>query len=180
LNPGDPTPYLFMGKMQDAEIVSREGFVERLGRFVRLQPENALANYYSGSALWKARKRSEDTTTPAQVEALLKRAILLDPKLGDAHLLLGVLYSDQGDSPKAIAAYQRAVKADPEGEEAHYRLAQIYRRVGEKTKAQQELRLYEQLQKKSAQQVERERHEIQQFVFALRDGNSVAPPPQKP
>jgi tetratricopeptide (TPR) repeat protein len=179
LNPSNPTPYLFLGKMQNAEIVQPEGFVQRLGRFARLQPENALANYYYAVALWKTRKGS-DSTTPAQVESLLNKAILLDPKLGGAYLLLGILYSDRGDFPKAIAAYQQASKADSQMDESHYRVAQIYRRRGEKAKALQELQFYEQLQKKKAEQTERERHEIQQFVFALRDGATAAPQPQKP
>ena len=180
LNPSDPTPYLFLGKMQNAEIVESEGIVQRLWRFARLQPENALANYYYATALWKTRKGSEDALTPTQVESLLNKAVLLDPKLGGAYLLLGILYSDRGDFPKAIAAYQQAIKADPQMEEPHYRLAQIYRRRGEKAKAQQELQLYEQLQKKKAEQAERDRHEIQQFVFSLRDGVTAPPPPQKP
>jgi hypothetical protein len=54
-------------------------------------------------------------------------------------------------------------------EEAHFRLAQAYNRAGEKLKAQAELQLYDQLSKMSAQQVEHERREIQQFVFTLRD-----------
>src|SRR6266446_4140773 len=174
LNPADPTPYLFMGKMLKAEIVQPEGFVERLGRFARLQPENSLANYYYAVALWKTRKGS-DSTTPAQAESLLNKAILLGPKLGGAYLLLGILYSDRGDFPRAITAYQQASKADSQMEEPHYRLAQVYRRRGEKAKALQELQRYEQLQKKKAEQSERERHEIQQFVFALRDGTTAAP-----
>src|SRR5438552_3999764 len=84
--------------------------------------------------LWKTRKGS-DSTTPAQVESLLNKAILLDPKLGGAYLLLGILYSDRGDFPKAIAAYQQASKADSQMDESHYRVAQIYRRRGEKAKA---------------------------------------------
>ena len=180
LNPADPIPYVFLGKMQNAEIVSREGFVERLGRFVRLHPENALANYYYATALWKTRKGSEDVTTPAQVESLLNKAALLDRKLGGVYLLLGILYSDREDFPKAIVAYQQAIEVDPQMEEPHYRLAQVYRRRGEKAKAERELQLYEQLQKKNVELAERERHEIQQFVFALRDQNSIAPQPQKP
>ncbi len=177
LNPADATPYLFLGKMQNAEIVQPAGFMERLGRFARLQPQNALANYYYATALWKTRHGSEDASTSAQVELLLNKAVLLDPKLGGAHLLLGVLYSDRGDFPKAIAAFRRAIEADPQLEEPHYRLAQIYRRRGEKAKAHQELHLYAQLQGKKAEQAERERHEIRQFVFALRDGNLT---PRKP
>ena len=54
-------------------------------------------------------------------------------------------------------------------EEAHYRLARIYKRSGENLKAQQELEVFDQLSKKRAEEVERERRQIQQFVYKLRD-----------
>ena len=58
------------------------------------------------------------------------------------------------------------------------RLADAYRRVGEKAKAEHELGLYKELSKKNSEQAERERHEIQQFVFALRDQRPATPAPQ--
>ena len=177
LNPADPTPYLFMGKMLNAEVALSQGFAERLGRFARLQPENAAGNYYYATALWKSRK---DLASIPQVESLLNKATLLDPKLADAYLLLGNVHSEEREFPKAITDYQRAIQADPEREEPHYRLAQLYRRIGEKSKAQQELQLYEQLQKKNIEKIERERHEIQQFVFSLRDPAKTEAEPQHP
>ncbi|MFY9561341.1 MAG: tetratricopeptide repeat protein [Terriglobales bacterium] len=179
LNPSDPTAYLFMGKIQNAETLPSDALLERLARFVRLQPDNALANYYYAAALWK-HSNTQDAKTSAQVESLLEKAVHLDPKLGLAHLQLGILYSDRGDFPKAISAYQQAIAASPQLEEPHYRLAQAYRRAGDKAKAQQELQLYQQLSKKAAELVERERHEIQQFVLAMRDTQPASPPPQKP
>ena len=120
--------------------------------------------------------------TAAQVEALLKKSVSLDPKLGAAYLQLGVLCSDRKDFPSAISAYQKAVEASasmPEQEqEAHYRLAQVYRRTGEKVKAQQELQLYDQLARQSAEQIERERHEVRQFVYTLRTPSSSATKPE--
>ena len=169
LNPRDPAPYLFLGKMQNTEIVHAAGFVEKMERFARLQPENALANYYYATTLWKRANDSADAPTAAQIESLLNKAVHLDPKLGVGYLQLGILYAARRDFPKAIANYQQASEVSPELEEAHYRLADAYRRVGEKTKAQRELQLYSQLSKKNTEQAERERHEIQQFVFALRD-----------
>ena len=53
LAPGDPTPYLFMGRMQSAATIPSEATVERLARFARLQPDNALANYYYAVSLCK-------------------------------------------------------------------------------------------------------------------------------
>lgn len=181
LNPADPNPYLFLGKIQSVETTQSEGLVQRLERFAGLQPKNALANYYYAVGLWKQRKSPDDAATAAEVESLLKKSVSLDPRLGAAYLQLGVLCSDRKDFPAAISAYQKAVAASssmPEQEqEAHYRLAQVYRRTGEKVKAQQELQLYDQLAKQSAEQIERERHEVQQFVYTLRTpASSVSKP----
>jgi tetratricopeptide (TPR) repeat protein len=135
LNPDDPDPYLFMGKMQAVETTQSEAIVERLERFVRLQPGNALANYYYAVSLWKQRKSPENATDSAQVKILLEKAVHLDPKLGPAYLQLGVLYSERKDLSNAISAYQQAIKATPRLEEAHYRLAQAYRQAGETARA---------------------------------------------
>jgi tetratricopeptide (TPR) repeat protein len=174
LNPDDPNPYLFMGRMQNAETTKSECLVERLRRFVALQPENALANYYYALSLWNRREASAESL--AHVESLLEKAVHLDPKFGAGYLQLGILYAQRGDSSQAIAAYQKATEANPGLEEAHYRLAQAYSRTGEKAKAQAELQLYEELSKKTAEQVERERREIQQFVYTLRDRTSGSQP----
>ncbi len=168
LNPGDLEPYLFLGKIQSVETNQSECSGDRLKRFVKLQPENALANYYYGVNLWKRRKGPDDVETAAQSESLLKRAVELDPKLGVGFLQLGVLYSERRDFSHAIASYQDAVQASPQLEEAHYRLAQAYKRTGEKAKAEEELQRYDQISKIKEEEVERERRESRQFVYTLR------------
>lgn len=177
LNPDDPNPYLFLGKIQNVEASEPVLIAERLARFARLQPQNAFANYYYAVSLWKQRKGPEDAQTAAQVESLLGKAVALDPKLGEAHLQLGILYSERKDFPKAIAAYQHAVAVNPHLEQAHYRLAQTYRLIGQNDKAQNELRFYEQISKEKAAQIEHERSEIKQFVYTLR-GQTSSPRPQ--
>jgi len=176
LNPDDPNPYLFLGKIQSVETAQSPGLVQRLERFARLQPENATANYYYALSLWKQRKNPDDVEITAQVESLLKKSLRLDPKLGTGYLQLGIVYSEGKDFSQAISAYQKAVAASPGLEEAHYRLSQAYRRAGEKSKAQQELQLYDQLSKQSAEDSERERHEVQQFVYTLRSPTSASTP----
>jgi tetratricopeptide (TPR) repeat protein len=175
LNPDDPAPYLFLGKMLSAETAQSAGFVERLGRFARLQPENALANYYYAVSL---RKLGQEGADNSQVESLLEKAVHLDPNLGEGYLQLGILDAEKQDFPKAIAAFQKAIDASPRLDEAHYRLAQAYLRNGKRAKAKEELQLYDQLSKKTAEEVERERREITQFVFALRDKATTAQPQQ--
>ena len=195
LAPDNPTPYLFLGKMQSVEITPSEASVARLARFAQLQPDNALANYYYAVSLSKgSEKESEkqsagasDNTTDlsAGVESLLLNAVRLDPKLGAAYLQLGILYSQRADFSRAISAYQRAIEvsageANPESDEtlaeAHYRLAHAYQRTGEKTRAQQELQLHDQLSKKTKNDTARGRREVQEFVISLRGQTSGAPP----
>ena len=159
LNPSDPAPYLFLGKISNGPITESPGFDQRLERFARLHPENAWANYYYAASL---------TRTSPKARPLLEKAVRLDPKLGEAFLLLGSVYANEGNLPKAIAAYQSAIAASPQLEEAHYRLAQAYRKTGQPAKAQKEIELYQQLSQQSAQALERERSEIQQFVFELK------------
>jgi Tfp pilus assembly protein PilF len=113
----------------------------------------------------------------AQVKSLLEKAVHLDPKLGPAYLQIGILYSERRDFSSAIAAYRQAIEAAPRLEEAHYRLAQAYRQAGEAPNAQAELQLYTQISKEKAEETERQRHELQHFVYQLRDQIS-APQPQ--
>ena len=171
LAPPDPTPYLFMGKMQNAEIVPSPETIERLARFVQLAPGNALANYYYAVGLWKSKQSggSIDDAASARIETLLQTAIRLDSKLGVAQLQLGILYDQRGDHARAVTAYQKAVEANPEMDEAHYRLGLAYKRAGDEAGAQKELQSHEQLAKQAAERAERERGEIQEFVITLRD-----------
>lgn len=174
LNPNDSVPYLFLGRIQSAESTPSEKIVEKLQRFIAQQPENAEANYYYAVGLWKLRKGPQDSVE--QVESLLRNAIHLDPHFGAAYLQLGILHSDQRADAQAISDYQHAIQSDPQMEEAHYRLAQAYRQMGDAAKADAELKSYDRIAKESAQKADRERHEIRQFVYTLRD----QPPPQVP
>jgi tetratricopeptide (TPR) repeat protein len=174
LNPDDPNAYLFLGKMQSVRTTQSECLLERLRRFATLQAGNALANYYYALGLWNLHESLGSKENLASVESLLQKAVHLDPKFGAAYVQLGILYAERGDSAKAISTYQKAAEVNPELEEAHYRLARAYSQTGEKSKAQSELQLYEQLSKKAAEQSDRERREIQQFVYTLRS------PPSSP
>lgn len=174
LNPIDPEPYLFMGKMEAVESAQSEAVAVRLERFVKLQPENALANYYYAVVLWKQWRSTENVAQLSRIKSLLEKAIQVDPQLGPAYLQLGILYSEQKDLQKAISAYQQAIGVAPQLEQAHYRLAQAYRQAGETSKAHAEMLLYEQITKETAEETARQRRELQQFVYELREGTPVS------
>jgi len=178
LNPADPAPYLFLGKLQEAEKIEPPGWTERFKRFASVHPENALAHFYYAVALGKQEAGSENG---AIIESELKRAIEIDPQLGDAYLELGILYSQRKDYPQAILAFQKAIKITPLPAEAHYRLGQVYSRMGEAEKASNEIALFKQISEQKKSESERDRHKIQQFVYTLRSQSpSLSAPTSEP
>ena len=166
LRPNDPTPYLFLGQIRAKDISDSPGYLERLERFAKVAPNNALASYYYAACLWHRR------SNPDSVRMLAQRAAGLDPKLVSAYLLLGAVAAEEKNLPNAITMFQKAIEVNPDLEEAHYRLAQAYELMGETQKAQQERAIYKDLSSKSAAQAEQERKNLQQFVFALKDEKS--------
>src|SRR5205823_14778020 len=58
---------------------------QKLAQFVRDQPGNALGNYYYGIVLWKRDRGSENSAGLQQAEALLEKAVAIDPKFGEAY-----------------------------------------------------------------------------------------------
>lgn len=161
-HPSEREPYLFLAKVQTAAITDLPGYAERMARFVRLQPDNAWAQYYYAVSLSKQR------TNPEQVRASLEQSLTLDPQLGPAHLQLGILHFERSEFPQARAEFEKAIAMTPSLEEAHYRLGVTLRRMGDAEAARKELAAYEQLSKESAQEAERRRLEMGRFVYELR------------
>jgi tetratricopeptide (TPR) repeat protein len=169
LKPSDELPYLFLGKMEKAAQSPLPCGEDKLGRFAREQPGNALANYYYAVALWKRNKALPKSPGMQQAEKLLAKAVTIDPKCGDAYVQLGTLYAARDEMPEAIRSYQKAIEASPQLGEAHYRLGQAYKRSGDNVRAQQELQAYEQSEKAQTAELERQRRELQQFLVVLKD-----------
>jgi tetratricopeptide (TPR) repeat protein len=184
LDPGNPTPYLFLGRMQTVEPTPSSGSVERLARFAQTRPNDALANYYYAVSLWKqsaqGQDQGQDHDRSERVESLLRKAIDLDPKLGGAYLQLGIIYAQRADFPRAVGAFQKAIEASPDPsetlQEAHYRLAQAYGRVGEQAKAKEQLQLHAEITKKLKDDSDRNNSEARQFVISLQGASSATRP----
>lgn len=169
LNPQDFDPYIFMGRMQAAAPKPPACFADRLARFARLQPQNAMANYFQAVSLWKSRKNADDEQTFGQAQALLQKSIQLEPGLAAAYLQLGLMEDEESKDQQAVADFQKSIALDPQTDEAHYRLAQIYARTGEKKRAQEELDAYRKIQAQQAGEAERGRHQMPQFVYTLKE-----------
>jgi len=164
LDPANPEPYIFMGKVEMAAPTSLPCVEAKLARFAREKPDSSLASYLHAMAISKRPDFSADKTATQQVETLLSKAVSLDPKCFDGYLQLGILAASQHDYEKAIQLYTKAIEVNPQLGEAHYRLGVAYDRLGQREKAQQEFQLHSEIEKRQAAAVERERREIKQFV----------------
>lgn len=173
LNPSDPRPYLFLGKLYNISTAEAPTVSERLRRFAQLQPDNPQALYYHAMSLWKGTRAQSEQASAEQVVSLFRKAATLDPTFPDVHLQLGILYAEQQKSTEAIQEYQQAIELQPSLAEAHYRLAQALGRTGQKDRAQHEFEVYQQLHQQQVADSERQRAEIQQFVYTIKDN----PPP---
>ena len=168
LNPADPEPYKFMGKVELASPDPLPCVEQKLARFVEQRPGDPLANYYFAMAVWKQKGQAIDPQSLHLVEDLLTKAVTIDPKCGDAYLQLGVLQFTRYDYEKAIGLYGKAIEANPQLSEAHYRLGIAYDRVGDKDKARREFQLHDEIEKQQAAAVEKQRRDIKQFLVVDR------------
>ncbi len=173
LDPADPAPYQFMGKMQMEAPSSLPCVQSRLARFAQQQPGNAEANYLYAMALLK----QAQTPSLPQAEQLLQKAVAIDPKCSEAYLQLGILANGRHDPQKAVGYFTRAIAADPKSGEAHYRLGVAYDRMGASEKAKDEFRIHDEIEKVQADAIERQRRQVKQFLIVLQNQpNSTATP----
>jgi tetratricopeptide (TPR) repeat protein len=180
LKPTDPTPYLFLGKMEKAAPDPLPCAAEKLARFAHDQPANALANYYFAVAIWKRAQRNENPQYLRKCESLTQRAIAADPKLAEAYVQLGMVHAARANFAQAINAYKKAIEVNPQSAEGHYRLALAYKRTGEDAKSERELQLYKEAEKTETAAIEQQRREIRQFLIILKDQPQASvPQPEK-
>jgi Flp pilus assembly protein TadD len=148
LEPSDPRPYQFLGEMYGVAPELAAEVTERLARFVKSHPRNALAHFHYAMSLWKGQPALSKPADLPRVEALLRRAVTLDRTLTKGFLELGILLSEERRYTEAIQELRRAIRLEPDLAQAHYRLAQAYQRTGQRALAAKELEIFEQLSAK--------------------------------
>jgi tetratricopeptide (TPR) repeat protein len=155
LDPTDPQPFQFLGKVSTVSPSRIPEIRKRLEKFVELYPDNGPAIYYYAMALWR-RSDGESAADLPTVEALLKRAIAAAPAFYEAHYELGILYQDQQKYPDAIRELNQTVALRPDFNRAHYRLFLLYSRTHQKQLAEEHLAILKQLKQEDAEAEERE------------------------
>lgn len=95
-------------------------------QILTLDSTNGLAHQNLASIVLRqalaSRSAADRGAKLQEAEALARKAIELDPALGDAFTTLGVILSSSGRKPDAIASWQRAVELDRSQFNALYNL----------------------------------------------------------
>lgn len=178
IDPSDPRCYLFLSRAYDSSPLQADEVSRRFQRYAQQQPANALAQFYYAMSLKKRRQVESTGANLALIEDLLKKAIALDDTLAQAHFQLGNLYADQHQYERSLPEYLRVIQLEPNLADAHYRLGTDYTRLGQKDRAQAEYSLYQKLRSEHLAEVEKERAEVQQFVYASKASTQQTAPPQ--
>ena len=166
LAPTDARCYYFLSKAYDLSPGQADEVTQHFIHYAELEPDNALAQYYCALSLWKGKRAQNVNVDSATVETLLKKSIALDGKIAQSHLQLGDLYADQREYEKSIPEYVRAIELDPNLSDAHYRLGTDYVHVGKRDLAQKEFAVYQKLRAEHLAEMDKERAEVQQFVYS--------------
>ena len=176
IDPSDPRCYLFLSRAYDSSPTQADEVSRRFQQYAQQQPANALAQFYYAMSLWKGRRVAGTSVDFAQIEGLLTKAIALDDTLAQAHFQLGNLYADQHQYERSLPEYLRVIALDPNLADAHYRLGTDYTHLGQKDRAQAEYSVYQKLRSEHLAEVEKERAEIQQFVYSSKSSTQQTSP----
>jgi tetratricopeptide (TPR) repeat protein len=175
LNPSDPRCYLFLSKAYDSSPSQADEVIQRFQHYAALEPNNALAQYYYAMSLWKGKRAQGSGLNLQEVESLLKKSIVLNASIPEAHMQLGNLYADQRQFEKSIPEYVRALELNPNLPDAHYRLGTDYVHMGQKERAQGEFATYQKLRAQHMAEVDKDRAEVKQFVYSSKAASSAKP-----
>lgn len=174
MNPADPNPYIFMGKIQTAAPNPLPCVEPKLARFVQQQPNSSIANYLYAMSILKRQEQAPDKQAERQAATLLTKAITLDAKCSDAYLELGILSVSHGSFDQAIDFYKKAIEADPHQADAYYRLGVAYDRLGQTDKAKQEFQLHDQVKEQQDAAIDKQRREVKQFMVVQQGSAGAA------
>ena len=168
-NRSDPLPLVFLGRSYDnfSPAVAEQARA-RLKQAAETFPQDAQLQYFYAAALWKLHQDNADAAPCSEIESLLRRAIALDSRYGDAYLQLGIVLATQQKYADAIAQYRLALKYSATTAPIHYRLGQALSHNGDTAAARQELAIFEQQHAKETSGAEQQNAAVEQFVYTMK------------
>lgn len=133
--------------------------IRRLRGFRERSPKSPVGHFLLSRAL-----SATGTPAHAEIEALLRQSIRVDPDFWPAHFELAQL-EPVGDN--AIQSLERIVKLNPDYAPAHYGLAQLYAQKGDRARAIEHRKMHHTLLNQERTRTERARAESPALLFNI-------------
>ena len=127
----DPSSLKALESLGDVNVAlgRHERAIERYETFISLDDTDARVLYKLGLARYRARRAKEAT-------AVLKQALAINPGMGEAHYVLGLVQRDLEQGPAARKSLEEATRRSPASQtSAREALADVYLQDGDYTKA---------------------------------------------
>ncbi len=129
-NPREPNVHFGLGYLLWTQKLYPEAASEFKSELAN-DPDHLQAMLYLADAELKMDQ-------PGDAKPLFEKVVKLDPSQALAHLDLGVIYSDGGQSEDALRELTLAEKLNPNDVNVHWRLGRLYRTLGKKDEAKAE------------------------------------------
>src|SRR2546422_8220573 len=111
---------------------------------IRRPPRSTLFPY---TTLFRSGKALYDQEKYTEAEAEYREAIRLDPKMGSAHMNLGLALFQQKRYVEAESELRESVRLDPDSVNAHHNLALVLEKQNKSSEAKAEYAKADQLKK---------------------------------
>ena len=153
--PQNPQVYYLLGRAFDAAGPLQDAIVRRIANYLASKPNDAWAECFYGRILAiRGRQSSPEDLKLARMH--LERAIVVEPRLAEAHAELGSVLVFANQLGAARRELERAVELDPKSSTAFYKLAELYRNTGEAERGQKALARFQELKAKERADEDRE------------------------
>jgi superkiller protein 3 len=123
---------------------------------MEMRPDLYLPYYYYGKLASKAGNEKR-----ADAIANLRKAVSLNPNFSEARFELGKALAQAGQTSEAIQQLNKSLELNPDLAQSHYQLARIYKRLDDRVRSSEQLRLFEEINKKAKPEDLIQRLEVQ-------------------
>jgi tetratricopeptide (TPR) repeat protein len=125
-------------------------------KLMEVRPDLYLSYYYYGKLASK-----EGHEHSADAMAKLRKAVSLNPNFSEARYELGKALAQAGQISEAIQQLSKSLELNPELAQSHYQLARIYKKLDDHVRLSEQLRLFEETNKKAKPEDLIQRLEVQ-------------------
>jgi serine/threonine-protein kinase len=134
---------LYQRARDDLDHFDREGNTDKaiklLERAVQLNPQSAASYAALAEAYYMKNRSNPDPQWMKLTSEYASKAVALDNYLAAAHVSLGLVAIDSGDSAGAEKEFRTASDLDPKSSVPHRRLGELYTKTGRADQSAQEL-----------------------------------------